>query len=273
MPTTAGCSWPRSTPSPYRGPVPEGWSSRIRWAIAGTPLEFPLRRVGQVLVRRQLKPTRGFEYDRLTGAVIRRVLRGGGRAVDVGAHDGGLLQWMVRAAPRDAHIAVEPLPDYAARLRARFPNVEVFEGALSDHEGTAQFGYVPSRPAVSSLSTRTGIGVDDVVSLDVQLTTLDSLVGDAPVRLVKIDVEGAEHAVLLGGRNTIRRDRPVIAFEHGPGAHGGITVADMHALLTGELGLQVSLLDDWLAGRPALSAQAMVEAQARDKHFFFLAHP
>jgi FkbM family methyltransferase len=247
--------------------------SSIRRRIEGTALEFPLRRLGQVVVRRQLTPTRGFEYDRLTARVIRRVLGGGGRAVDVGAHEGGLLQWMVRAAPNDVHIAVEPLPDYASRLRARFPRVRVFEGALSDHEGTATFGYVPSRPAVSSLSTRSGIGTDDVVSLEVQLTTLDRLVGDEPVRLIKIDVEGAEHAVLRGGRETITRDRPVIAFEHGPGAHDGVTVVDMHRLLTGELGLHVSLLDDWLAGRPSLSEPAMVAAQERDKHFFFLAHP
>ena len=236
-------------------------------------MEFPLRRLGQIVVHRQLRSTRGFEYDRLTAAVIRRVLRGGGRAVDVGAHDGALLRWMVRTAPRDAHIAVEPLPGHAAALRRRFPRVQVFEGALSDREGTATFSYVPSRPAVSSLSTRTGIGADEIETLEVQLTTLDRLVGEEPVRLVKIDVEGAEHAVLLGGSDTIRRDRPVIAFEHGPGAHGGVTVADMHRLLTGELGLRVSLLDDWLAGRPSLSEQAMVESQERDKHFFFLAHP
>ncbi len=251
----------------------ERWSSALRWRISGTALEFPLRRIGQVVGHRQLHPTRGFEYDRLTARVIRRVLRGGGRAVDVGAHEGGLLQWMVRSAPQDAHIAVEPLPAYAERLRTRFPQVTVFEGALSDHEGRAKFGYVPTRPAVSSLSPRTGLGADAVTTLEVQLTTLDQLVGAAPVRLVKIDVEGAEHAVLVGGAATIRRDRPVIAFEHGPGAHGGVTVTDMHELLTGELGLRVSLLDDWLAGRAPLSAQAMVDAQERDKHFFFLAHP
>lgn len=251
----------------------ERWTSSLRWAIGGTALEFPVRRFGQVVAHRQLKPTRGFVYDRQTAEVIKRVLRNGGRAVDVGAHDGLLLRWIVRAAPHDEHIAVEPLPDYAARLRTRFPDVRVYEGALSDHEGTATFGFVPSRPAISSLSTRAGVEDDAVVQLDVQLTTLDQLVGDAPIRLIKIDVEGAEHAVLLGGAETIRRDRPVIAFEHGPGAHGGITVRDMHHLLVDDLGLRVSLLDDWLAGRPPLSAQAMVDAQEQDKHFFFLAHP
>jgi FkbM family methyltransferase len=253
--------------------VLEQWSAALRWRIGGTALEFPVRRLGQVVVHRQLRATRGFEYDRLTAKVIGRVLRGGGRALDVGAHDGLLLRWMVRAAPRAEHIAVEPLPEYAARLRERFAGVHVFEGALSDHDGTAEFGYVPNRPAVSSLSPRAGLAADDVVRLEVQLTTMDALVGAAPVQLVKIDVEGAEHAVLLGGADTIRRDRPVIAFEHGPGAHGGVTVSDMHRLLTVDLGLRVSLLDDWLAGRPSLSEQAMVDAQEQDKHFFFLAHP
>jgi hypothetical protein len=35
----------------------------------------------------------------------------------------------------------------------------------------------------------------------------------------------------------------------------------------------VSLLDDWLAGGSAMSAEQMVEPQVRAEHFFFLAHP
>jgi hypothetical protein len=42
---------------------------------------------------------------------------------------------------------------------------------------------------------------------------IDSLSLAGPVRLVKIDVEGHEAAVLLGMWDLLKRDRPVIVFE------------------------------------------------------------
>src|SRR5262249_26220258 len=38
------------------------------------------------------------------------------------------------------------------------------------------------------------------------------------VRLIKIDVEGAELQVLAGSIKTLSRDKPIIVFEHGLGA-------------------------------------------------------
>ncbi|HYC76703.1 MAG TPA: hypothetical protein VEI02_03645, partial [Planctomycetota bacterium] len=66
-------------------------------------------------------------YDRRTFALIDRVLPVDGAAVDVGCHEGAVLRRILRRAPRGKHVAFEPLPAYAARLRSEFPGVEVRE--------------------------------------------------------------------------------------------------------------------------------------------------
>ena len=41
---------------------------------------------------------------------------------------------------------------------------------------------------------------------------LDDVVGNNPVNFIKLDVEGGEHAALLGARRTIERQAPVLAL-------------------------------------------------------------
>jgi hypothetical protein len=50
----------------------------------------------------------------------------------------------------------------------------------------------------------------------VPLVALDDLDIPAPVRLIKMDVEGAEPQVVEGARRLLRRDRPVILSEVHP---------------------------------------------------------
>ena len=48
---------------------------------------------------------------------------------------------------------------------------------------------------------------------EIDVVPLDSLRFDAPVRMIKIDVEGMKLDVLRGGRETIARDRPILYVE------------------------------------------------------------
>jgi hypothetical protein len=71
---------------------------------------------------------------------------------------------------------------------------------------------------------------------------LDSALPDDYVpSFLKIDVEGAELQVLQGALETLRRHRPIIWFEHGTGGaeHYGTKPADVHRLLTGEVGMRI----------------------------------
>lgn len=169
--------------------------------------------------------------------------------VDVGAHRGALLVEMVRVSPGGRHLAFEPLPHLAARLREHFPGVEVHQSALSNHSGTADFAYVHGRAeGWSGLRFRPlPTGEEPVVEqIDVRLEALDEVLDAAYApALIKIDVEGAEQQVLEGALETLRRHRPIVIFEHGAGSADayGTAPADVYRLLTEEAPLRIFDLD------------------------------
>jgi FkbM family methyltransferase len=179
-------------------------------------------------------------------ALMESVLGPDSDCLDVGAHAGSILRHMVRLAPEGSHVAWEPLPPFAARLRASFPGVEVRQAALSDRAGRREFAHVVRDPGWSGFVARPAPAGGEVEALEVRSERLDDVLpaGVEPA-FVKIDVEGAEEEVLRGALETLRRHRPVIAFEHGAGSadHYGTTPEAVHRLLTGELGYTIGGLD------------------------------
>jgi FkbM family methyltransferase len=248
-------------------------------SAAGPPLRSLQRRLRQRRNARRRSARRraalrlNARYDQWTREVIGRVVAGDSNCIDVGAHTGDLLSDMVAAAPRGNHIAVEPLPEFAAKLRAGYPAVEVVEAALSDRDGSDEFFRVTSAPGYSGLRLRPLDRPDERVErIEVSVRRLDDLAPpDRSVRLIKIDVEGGELDVLRGGLATLTRHQPYVAFEHGSPsvAAYGSTSAELFDFLVGKIGLRISLLDDWLAGRPPLSRDEFIA----ERNFFFLAHP
>lgn len=133
-------------------------------------------------------------YDQLTlpkGAVV----------LDVGANIGAITRVL---AGKAAHVhAFEPAPRAIPLLHATvsdLPNVSVHEVAVSDHSGMVCFNERPNLD-MSSLSD-TGISVPAVA--------IDDL--DIRPALIKIDVEGYEHLVLKGARETLKSG-PIVVFE------------------------------------------------------------
>jgi FkbM family methyltransferase len=192
--------------------------------------------------------------------------------LDVGAHKGIFLTHFVRLAPRGHHIAYEPLPHLAAELAERFPSIEVRRAALSDHEGESTFVHVKDQPAYSGLRRGTSTDGHDTESIDVTTERLDDHVppGWLPT-FVKIDVEGAEGLVLSGAMDTLRRARPVLAFEHGWGggeAHG-VTDDDMYRMVCGDIGLRLFDLD----GGGPLDRSQFRDALASGHRWNWVAHP
>ncbi len=135
-------------------------------------------------------------------------------ALDIGANIGVYSAAMRRAA-RGCH-AFEPNPEYAWIYREVLGEVILHPLALSDRAGRETFripvidsvayggwGTLEPTPLFEDRETRT---------FEVELARLDDL-GLDPVGLIKIDVEGHEMAVLRGGAQTIRRDRPAILLE------------------------------------------------------------
>jgi hypothetical protein len=84
-------------------------------------------------------------------------------------------------------------------------------------------------------------------------------------------VEGAEEEVIMGAQETLRRDRPVVAFEHGRGSadHYGTTPGTIHDLLDEELGYEISGLD----GDGPYGVERFVEIFGTGERVNFVARP
>jgi FkbM family methyltransferase len=224
---------------------------------------------------------RSIRYDRETTAVMRRVLRRDSNCVDVGCHLGFVLKEMLRVAPEGVHYAFEPLPDFYQHLvnsypAESYPNIRVYELALSEVAGETSFQNVVTRPAYSGLEPRRYDHEDVCIEqIKVRTDLLDNVIPPRlPIRFIKIDVEGAELQVLKGAVKTIRRNKPVVVFEHGLGAsdHYGTTPEDVHDLLVKDCGLHVSLLGRWLRNEGPLTKEEFSNQYYQRLNFFFMAY-
>lgn len=149
-------------------------------------------------------------------AVLASALREDSTYVDVGANRGQILRMAVSAAPQGRHIAFEPIPSLAAEVRASFPDVDVRQLALGTTPGTAEFCYFHKLDGWSGLrrSPEISDARGEPEQITVNVSTLDAELAGVRPDVVKIDVEGAELAVLEGGRTVLAEARPLIVFEH-----------------------------------------------------------
>ena len=197
------------------------------------------------------------------------VLRPDSNCVDVGANVGDLLGVFVQLAPAGRHIAFEPVPALAADLALRFPQAEIRRVAASNRRGTADFFVHKTLPSRSGLR-RAGYADRELERLSVPVEDLDSsLPRDYVPHLVKIDVEGAEHLVLRGARETLRAHRPLLIFEHqaSTAADYGSGPEEMFELITEELGFRIFDLD----GRGPYSHTSFGDAYDRGTRWNYFA--
>lgn len=252
----------------------------VKRLITGTKF-YPLtRRVWKTLHQpRSEMELRSQWYDRLTLAVLDRIILQSSNCIDVGCFAGNLLWEMLARAPDGVHYAFEPLPEMAIKLRKRFrrsPSIHIIEAAAADFSGTARFYHVQTHPGYSGLRPRRyDHPHEQVRPIQVQVVRLDDVVPvDVPIKLMKIDVEGGELGVLRGGTDIIRRWLPYIVFEHGDAAEGyGTRPGDIYDLLAGGLGMSISTLDAWLKGDAPFSRGGFIDHLESQTDYYFLAHP
>lgn len=122
--------------------------------------------------------------------------------VDVGAHVG---LWSMQAEfDFERIIAFEPCPEhleiYPHNMRKNFYTLHPV--ALGSSAGSVGLGFEAHSTGGTHIS---GDG-------DIEMRTLDSFEIDR-IDLMKIDVEGFEYDVVVGGRETIERCQPIIILE------------------------------------------------------------
>lgn len=241
----------------------------MRPAVPAHGLLGPLRRLRRRFLPRHLRAD--IRDQELLAELLEATLEPESDCLDVGAHEGAVLAHMVRLAPRGRHVAWEPLPLLAQRLRAGYPNVDVRQAALSDRAGEREFAHVVDDPGWSGFLARPSPAGGPVETISVRCERLDDALPDElRPAFVKIDVEGAELQVLRGAAETLRRHRPLVAFEHGFGSadHYGTAPQDVHDLLSG-LGYEVAGLD----GDGPYSRERFAELFASGERVNFLARP
>jgi len=216
------------------------------------------------------------KYDRLTKAVIKKVLSKDSIGVDVGCHKGEIFELMVKYGNQKGHYAFEPIPYYYSLLNSKFgKDHNIFPYALADKSGGAIFNYVHNAPAYSGLKERKyDTANPNIEKIEVIIKQLDEVIPEnVNISLIKIDVEGAEYGVLLGGKTTIERCKPVILFEFGLGASDVYeTSPKMIFEYFSNLGYQIYLLDQWLnKTSTGLGLEQFETIYHNKKEFFFLA--
>lgn len=157
-----------------------------------------------------------------------------GVVVDIGAQVGFLSTYAARAAPEGRILAIEPDPTsfrkLVAGIRANgLDNVKPIQCAISDREGMIEFvsaaRSVDSRLLPGSQVGRRLASEPGAVTSPVRCTTLDHLLRQENVNavdLLKIDVEGAELAILQSAVETLPRVRAVVVEVHDPRSIGPI---------------------------------------------------
>lgn len=205
------------TRSPQRRTVHTCWGARLE--------VDPRDTIGRAVASHGL-------YELPVCEVMYRLLRAGDRFVDVGANIGVMTSLAIRCvAPGGSVVALEP-------NRELFP---VLQRNAENSPGAAQLARLVLLPYAASdcrsrlffelprpSSENTGLGrvADSGESdtehnrrkIEVESFPLDMLLGDGqPVRLVKIDVEGHEYAVLSGMRRLLQSGtvEAIIVEEHG----------------------------------------------------------
>lgn len=184
---------------------------------------------------------------------LTHLIRDDSHCLDGGCHVGSVLAQMVNLAPNGTHTAVEPVPNKAKALSRRFPQVNLVTGALGAEKGTMTFfddhsGFASFHPDPMNTTADSGREVD--------VHTIDEIVGDGRLDLLKLDIEGAELWALKGARKTVEYNEPVVVIECGRDvvlAPFGYTRADMHEFVTDELGYSMYSIVDFLYGRDPLS--------------------
>ena len=148
---------------------------------------------------------RGGYEPRLTDAV-QRILRRGDTFVDLGAHEGYFSMLAATAQPQAAVHSIEPHPASSALIRENvrlneLTNVTVHPIAIADQPGR--------RPMVAGTHTGSTQFADravDAAGFEVETQSLDAFVAEqdlTSIRLMKIDVEGAELLVFRGAAQVL----------------------------------------------------------------------
>lgn len=145
-------------------------------------------------------------FEPETLAALKRLTQPGFTVLDVGANIGYFsVQLSKMVGPGGSVLAIEPQKDNFQLLQSNIAinhltNVSAHNVAVGNAEGTASLYLSDWNGGMHRLYPSVCCTVDTEA---VQLTTIDSIVANRPVDLIKIDIEGYELFALEGAKNCL----------------------------------------------------------------------
>lgn len=194
-------------------------NTAIKWAYKYWPALYKkrffkkLNNLNQYNIRK-----RNVEFEFL---LLTKYLQQDSIFLDVGVNMGSYLYFAEKFITDKNIYGFEPQPALYKRIKYLFPNINVYNIALTDTQGILKFKVpmVGNRESTGRGTLKIDYIEEDETSnkmYDVQANTLDWFVAEkqiSKISLIKIDVEGAEINVIKGGANTIRKFRPILLIE------------------------------------------------------------
>lgn len=222
--------------------------------------------------------TKNQQYDRQTKQVLKKCLTPNSNCLDVGCHEGEVLEIMLKHSPNGQHHGFEPIPSFFNFLEKKFPpNCHFHQLGLSNKKGTSSFNHVISNPGYSGMKKRKYDKSNEKDTLiTIKIDMMDSVLPpNLKVDFIKIDVEGAEFLVMEGGKKTIKKNQPIIVFEHGLGGADvyGVRPEQVFELLHQECGLNISTMKKWLNNATPFAKKEFIEQFEKGINYYFIAYP
>lgn len=168
--------------------------------------------------------------------------------LDVGANVGNSVSFYGKCFPDSQIWAFEPFPEAFQALSERFrqnPKVHPVDCAISDSRGVSRF-YLNEYSDTNSLLPRPMMGRryywlcnTPVGCIDVKTTTLDDFAACASldhIDILKIDIQGGEHAALRGAERLLSQQKIDVLFLEAffvPHYEGALLFHELSDLLQG----------------------------------------
>jgi len=171
-------------------------------------------------------------YENTLIKIIKRIMKPGCIALDIGAHAGSHTLIMADKVGELGHIfAFEPNSINTKYIVENldinnFKNVTIIQQALSNFTGNSTLYTPPSDKFLYNCSLEKNWSKELIVETCVKVTQLDIFIEEnhiEKVDFIKIDTEGSDWNVILGAKKTIERFRPYIAFEFDKKIYNGDT--------------------------------------------------
>jgi len=129
------------------------------------------------------------------------------RVVDAGSRDGDSAYWLIKKFDAEDYcqvVCIDARKEAAELIKEKYPNFIVFDTAISDFVGEADFVNFKNKEFLGSSSLvleRAKAYAAESFVIKVPVTRLDMILEPGDIDILKIDVEGHSVPVILGMGN------------------------------------------------------------------------